>query len=290
MALKYFVDPGDNNSARCLVWQGPLLLDVFKVLEKEKTSYLRLSSSGGWNDSDISLLKDIRFLKGIEVYSPNVKDISVLETCSHLEYIGLDCPFSELDFSAFPNLKTVKLRWRPKAKNLFAVKTLEHLNIINYPFGKLEEFESLHNLQRLQLTSRCLASLEGIKHLRSLKVLDLFDCRQLKCLSELRNLSDLENLELSRCKGLKDITEVSGLKKLKRLILEDCGTISTLTPLTSCSELSTIGVIGNTVIDDGEFYCLLSLPKLKSLWFQDRRHYKHKYREISRELDHRARN
>lgn len=278
---QYFIDEAENGIGRCLVLTGPWSDSFKSLIEKENISVLRLSQSAGWNDDDISFIKELPDIRGIEIYSWGVRDITPLEALTSLEYLGLQCEFTKApDFSKFNKLKICKLLWRPKAKTVFSCDGLSLLNIVNYPSEDLKDIQKMSGLRRLQLTSRKLVSLSGIESLSSLSILDLAECSKLESLSGVDMCQQIEIVEIEGCKKVYDIALLCELKNLKDIVLTNCGKIKSLKSLTKCQLLESITFVGDTSIEDGELTSLLDIPTLKKMWFVDKRHYSHKREQV----------
>jgi hypothetical protein len=282
----YFIDVAENGMGRCLVLTSPWCDSFNIVIQKENIDVLRLSDSAGWSGNDLSFLETTQGLRGLEVYSWNVKDLTPLQHVSHIEYLGLQCEFSKgPDFSLFSNLRICKLLWKPKAKGILECKNLTLLNISNYPYENLQCISEMINLDRLQITSRKLESLYGIEQLQMLTILDIADCPKLSTITGVKKCSKLKEVEFEGCKALNDISSLGNLKELVTLRVIDCGSINTLLPLSSNVNLQEILFTGNTNIKDGDLSIANKLPKLSRMWFADRRHYSHKREQIKLALE-----
>ncbi|MFA0115084.1 hypothetical protein AB4407_15665 [Vibrio sp. 10N.261.46.E11] len=278
---QYFIDEAENGMGRCLVLTAPWSDSFKSIIDKENISVLRLSQSAGWNGDDISFIKGLPALRGIEIYSWGVKDITPLEALNNLEYLGLQCEFTKApDFSKFNKLKICKLQWRPKAKTVFACDSLSLLNIVNYPSEDLKDIQKMSGLRRLQLISRKLVSLSGIESLSSLSILDLSECSKLESLSGVDMCQQVEVVEIESCKKVYDVALLGELKNLKDIVLTDCGKVKSLKPLEKCQLLESITFVGDTSVEDGELTSLLNIPTLKKMWFLDKRHYSHKREQV----------
>ncbi len=278
---QYFITDAENGMGRCLVLTAPWSDSFKSIIDKENISVLRLSESAGWKDDDISFINGLTDLRGIEIYSWRVKDISPLRYLNNLEFLGLQCEFTKApDFSTFNKLKICQLLWRPKAKTIFSCKNLSLLNIVNYPSEDLKDIKEMSRLTRLQLSSKKLVSLSGIESLSSLSILDLFECSKLESLSGVDMCQQLEVVEIESCKKVHDVALLGELKNLKDVSLTDCGKLQSLTPLAKCQLLESIMFVGNTSVEDGELTALLDIPTLKKMRFADKRHYSHKREQV----------
>lgn len=281
----YFIMPWEFGAGLVMVLTGPWKDAYADIINSEGISALRLSQcvgpQGGWKDEDISFVSELHQLRGIEVYSWKVKDISPIQNLKNLENIGLQCEFKKsIDFSVFRNLMGCFLRWMPKCDSLFSCHSLKTLNIEWYPYQDLSSLKRLTKLERLQLSSRKLESLSGIESLKKLQVLDLFACSKLSSLVGIEALSCLKILEITTCKRFHDLTPVGRASRLEKFFLNNCGNIDSLSPLRGCKELSELLFIESTNIIDGDMSVFKALPKLRKMRFANRKHYSHTREEI----------
>lgn len=280
----YFIDHSESDMGKCLVLKGQWSDDFINVIREENISILRLSYSAGWKEKDISFLEKLQSssLRGVEVYSWNVTDITPLKYLPKIEYLGIQCKFTNApDFSIFRKLRICKLLWRPKAKSVFDCLDLKLLNIVNYPFEDLQTLKKITGLNRLQIKSKKLVSLLGIESLQSLTILDLADCPNLELIMSIEMCQELQLVALESCKKLNNISSIGELEKLKDFILIDCGKIKSLHSLAKCRLLESMTFSGDTNIEDGDLTPLLNLPILKRISFADRLHYTHNRDQIA---------
>lgn len=281
----YFIDKGEKDTAPTLVLTGNWDDRLRSIMLKQRVQYIRLSRNVGWKDQHIDFLKTMNFLKGVEIYAEDIKDLSILLNLQSLEHLAVECRLTvELDVSRFKELKTLFLKWNKKFINCFSVSTLERINIKNYPFEDLIPLSHLTSLRELLITSVKLQTLQGINHLKKLQLLDLYKCNNLSSLESLSALKNLENLEIDSCKNIEELDELKGLERLRTFLIIDCGNIQSIEPLKNCLDLNRIFVAGNTTILDGDFSNLLNLPSLQNFIFVEKKHYKYKEKEIKKIL------
>ncbi len=275
---QYFVTEDENGLGRVLVPRTSTWDARFKVIMEENgIDMLRLSHSAGWRETDLSFLESMPYLRGIQIYHWDVKDLRPLLALSELQLLGFTCLFTKgPDFSAFEKLQYLLFTWRPKAKSVFDCKGLLYLNIDGYPYEELQSVKHMTRLDRLSLSSRKLTSLSGIEHLESLNSLELVYCSQLRSVDGIERCGQLQNVELHCCKKVNDISSFLSLKHLKTLDMENCGRIKSLRPLADCKMLEYLHFVGDTNIEDGDLSPLPNLPRLKKASFAHRRHYTHR--------------
>jgi len=282
----FFIDTGEKNSGDCLVLTSYWNESLRDIMFEKEINNLRLSRFAGWKDKDVSFLKTLPFLKGIEVYADDIRDLSAMKDLELLEYIGLDCNLSfDLDLNNFVNLKILQVKWNKHLKNMINLSSIEYLNIIKYPYEDLVALHNYSNLKKLQLTSTKLKSLKGIDNLKNLKSVDFFKCNHLESLESVDRLELLEELDIEKCKKLNNLYQLGNLVNLKTLLIEDCGNIQSLKPLQNTQNLRKIWIGGNTTVIDGDIEVVIKLPKLKELWFVNKKHYNIKVNEVQEILN-----
>ncbi|MCH4825899.1 hypothetical protein [Planococcus halocryophilus] len=277
----YYIHPGEEHTGPTMVLTDYWDDNLRSIMLAQGIQYITLSRSVGWEGQDISFLETLDFLKGVNIYAFDIKELSVLHLLPTLEHIGLDCDLSvELDISQFKHLKNFFGRHRKKLKNWWEVSTLERLNITNYPFEDLMTLQQLVCLKSLQLTSTKLQTLSGINHLKNLQLLDLYSCPKLISFESLNALKSLEEIVIESCKRIEKLDEIEGLENLRKFLLTNCGDIQSIEPLKNCLHLKKIFIGGKTTITDGDFSHLFELPKLKSCIFVEKKHYSYKQKEV----------
>lgn len=273
-----------------MVLQGPWR-DEFKSILRGDVTSLRLSNSVGWRAEPLDFLVGLPRLRGIEINNYGVTNISTLWALEDLESIGLGYRFTNAgDFREFRKLRDFYSGvWVPRARTIFGVRTLQHLNLSGYPHEDLSPLHELQELRTLRLTSRKLTSLDGIEHLPVLEKLRLYSCSQLRSIDSLgRTGGSLRSVNLHACKKIENISALSRLEGLRWANAESCGSIDSLSPLTANAHLESLGFDGSTVIEDGNMEVLLKIPRLKRVFFNNRRHYTHKCLEINDILEKRG--
>lgn len=267
-----------------MVLQGPWHDDFLDTIQTFKIVSLRLSQSMGWIPQDLRFVKRMPYLRGIEVYHHDIRDISPLSELIHLEHIGLDCHYCIApDFTRFAKLTRCFTRWRPLSVSLLSTNTLQELNIVGYPYTDLTELNNLTLLRVLKLSSRTLASLVGIQYLSDLNTLDLFRCVALSSIDSLQSIQQkLRIVSFDSCKKLSQIDALEHLINLKSLSINNCAQIKSLYPLRNSKKIEEICFTDDTFVQDGDLTLLLKLPQLQFVTFKNRRHYTHTRQQILR--------
>lgn len=284
----YSILPDPRIDGLCMILKGEWHEKYSQVIKEKNITSLRLSRSAGWRSADVTFLKDLDCLKGIEIYSANCKDISPIWALKSAQHIGLECNLSKAgDFGSFTELRTCFLRWQPKAVSILSAASLEDLNVANYPFDDFVPLCKLELLKNLKITSRKLKSLNGIQDLPMLDSLDLYQCKGVNCLEPLRQVSSLRSLLLDGCRGLNDLTPLKYLSMLETLSLNDCESISSLEPLAQLDKIKNIYFSGSTKIENGGLRMLMQMSNLQSVSFANRRHYDVSLTDITEALERR---
>jgi hypothetical protein len=269
---------------RCLLLNGEWQSKFADVMEKEKINCLRLSYSAGWKSTDLSFLSEVPFLKGLDVYSYDVFDLSDIEKLKQLEHFSFDDMKLKigLDFTKLPNLKSCSGSWSKKVQSLFECDNLERLSLDKYPGSDLELLSTMEKLEFLHLQSRKMTSLNGIENL-NLSNLELAYCTGLSDIYSIKKLPEMTHVEFTSCKKVFDFSSLSYLKKLKKLLIEGCGSIQSLSFLTDCSDLEELYLI-DVKIEDGDCSPIIKLGKLKKLALASKRNHSHTGAELKKKL------
>lgn len=279
----YIFAASEDGFGRVLIPRGQWDPSLAELIRDEKVEALRLTESMGWRGTEVDFLRGLRTLKSVEIYSQKVRDLSALATLGDLRVVGLQCqPRVDVDLAPLTRLEVVKANWMPGLRPVLQRATLRRLNVTSWPDSDFRALTHLEALERLQVTSRTLSSLEGIEELPSLEWVDLHDCPKLTDLAALASCPQLKRVELTSCKGVLDISSMSSLAGLRELFLDDDRDIATLTPLRQCRSLVTLSFLGTTRIVDGDLSFIEDLPELQTLRFAPRRHYNRSREELVR--------
>jgi Leucine-rich repeat (LRR) protein len=256
--------------------------DMLETLSATGVAELELNIGKGWRGHDINFVSRLPGLKSFEIFNFGIRDITPIHALRELRRLGVTTYCSTpIDFSAFPDLESCDLEWRPTATSVFERATLKSLFIDRYDGKDTEPFGRLVNLESLQILGAPVESVEGLRSLVRLRSLRLANLRRLKSLAGIEALTNLEELEVHTCRAVSSIDEVAALRKLRKLHLNNNGSIASLKPIDNLSGLETVGFYESTNILDGDLSPLLRQKKLSCLSFQNRRHYSHRREEFA---------
>ncbi len=218
----------------------------------------------------------------IEIISINTNTISVknFPILTNVKELYINDYTQEIDFNKFPNLNKCTLDWTNKLRNLHNCDKLNYLIIWKFkPKEKnLSSLKGLTKLEYLEIHQGNITTLEGIENLISLKELELHYATKLLTLANINQLKKtLNRLFIDNSKKIKDHSIVRELKKIKVLALNDCGDIKSLEFIKDMPNLQELRFVNSNVIDGNLLPCL----GLKSVLFNNKRHYTHKCEEIN---------
>ena len=190
----------ENGIGKVLIVKGDWSDDIASYMKQKKIYSLRLTDSFGFKGDDLSFLSSLKFLRSFELYCWEAKEVKNIEELPQIEVLGTQFKSSQkVDFSGFSNLRVALLKWSKGLESILDLKTLEKLNIQNYPFKNLEPLSNMTSLQRLYLTSRKLESLSGISKLENLAELDLYNCPALTSTSGIELCPNLGEIQIEAC-------------------------------------------------------------------------------------------
>ena len=176
--------------------------DYENLLRETGIRALRLSYSAGFRGESIDFLGDLTFLKSIEIYSFDVRDLSAINHLKQLEVVGLEVKaVNGISFATLP-LRVALVRWCKDISSLLESEHLEHMNIQNYPYPDLRPLRKLSQLRHISITSRKLASLIGLESLPLVRCIDLYNCPSLVSIVEAREKESVKRIEVEACQHI----------------------------------------------------------------------------------------
>jgi len=260
-------------------WQDSFV----NILLGKRTMELELNDGKGWFGTNIDFLRYLPQLKSLDILRLPLDSIEPIHYLNELVELGLttysDTP---VNFGSFPKLEHCGFEWIKGSDSLFDCKSLKTLGLNNYKKKNSEPFSKLVNLKKLTLLNSGIESLAGIAKLSGLTYLSIANLGNLASLDGIQNLGSLEVLEIQRCKNINRISEIFELNKLERLLILDSGDIDSIHGIENLVNLEEFIFYESTNIIDGDISPVLELKKLKSISFQNRRHYTHKREDFGK--------
>jgi len=203
---------------------GNLLPEAVAYVDKGKAEGINLNYITNWR-SDLEPLRTSKTMKCLVVndYPPSKNyDYSAIHSVSSLIHLSVNtADKKEIDFTAFPKLTSVTLRWRPKASSLFRCTQLRHLFLGNYNERDLSQLSDLRKLKYLRINLGSVISLNGLRNIIGLEELMLMQATKLEDIDEILELKNLKSLRVDNCKKVKNI---GAIKKMKIPKLQIVGT------------------------------------------------------------------
>jgi hypothetical protein len=155
--------------------------------------------------------------------------------------------------------------------------TLWHYKQQNLQLDQLPESNSVEYLEMNLGGTR---SLSGIGRLPELRRLEIHHCTKLESDDGISEVgSTLRHLHISTCKKFTLPGDLSSLRHLEILRLNACGDIEDLEFLHQFPRLIDFRFVG-TMVKSGDLSPLLKHQNLKSVGFDDKRHYNFKTKEV----------
>lgn len=279
----YLIEDDELGLGKCLILKSNWTSSYESIINNNQISILRLSFSAGWKDTDIFFADKLTKLKGLEVYSWKINDLTPLYALPSLFYLGVQADIKKkFELKKIHELKVLKIVFNTKVTDLNECINLEHINIVNFPYESFVKISNLTKLKRVQITSKKLISTEGISNFPGIEEIDFHDCKKLTTFSGFGKVDNLTKIQLSNCPGINEFEDIGLALNLETLIVENCGKLKTINHLTNCKKLKRILIIGNTSIEDGDLSVLKTLPNLKEIRISENKHYNLSKDQISK--------
>lgn len=268
------------------ILEGPLTRRAVSKIKAAGAQELALNEARGWVTSDLEYLRELSELMSFSILDWTITDIAPIHYLHNLKSLDVATMCrSQIHFSKFPTLESFSVDYsRQKLIGLFECLTLKDLFMNCYKGRQSEPFGRLVNLEKLRLLSPSLGEIEGFRHLKKVKELQLALLRRLNSLKGLEGMENLENLELQSIPHVTKLDEVGHLKNLKRIYLSGRGEIESIRCLEGAPNLARF-VMDDKVIVDGDFSVFTRLKNLTFVGYVDKKHYKPSKRELKAILD-----
>jgi Leucine-rich repeat (LRR) protein len=202
--LDFLVRSDEHGIGKVLIPTSPWDNAYADFLHLEKITAIRLSYSLGYRGESIDFIRQFPWLRSLEVYSVEVRDLSPISHLPNLEVLGLQTKAATGFALRDAPLRIAMIQWNHKLSPLFELEALEYLNVINYPYIDLLPLRKLLRLQRLSITSWKLQAVNGIEELPALSRLDLYNCPQLLSIDEARSKQSIHHLEIEACRHVSN--------------------------------------------------------------------------------------
>ncbi|WP_221798973.1 hypothetical protein [Oceanobacter mangrovi] len=255
--------------------------EMIRAIKKSKCISLSIWK-GSWHD--LSFLSELDPpLKRLRIQSDNVdwKGVEKLSVLNRLSISGV--VKEKMDFHCLTGLTSLEYHWDKKnSDSVFSHSCLEELKIYGVNDFDLSRFRGLESLESLEIIRGRIRSLSGIGELSELRALRLNDLRSLEDVSDLKKLQHLWCFHVGSCNKL-DACDISGLNNLKELGLLRQKNISDLSFLNLLPGLEVFMALEMSILS-GDVKILSTLPRLKSIRMDQKRHYNLNLNELKSRL------
>ena len=189
-------------------------------------------------------------LDGLGIKS--IDEIKGLQEMGCLEYLSLN----DNEISTIKGLETLeKLRFLSlggnahisKIENLDSLKNLERLLIWGTKIQRIEGVKNLEKLEWLSLNRNQIERIEGLENLKSLQYLQL-NGNKISKIENWEKLPNLESISLDNNK-IKQVQSLESLPNLRWLSIEN-NLIQSIAPFLKASGLEEVRLTGNPLPDD----------------------------------------
>lgn len=255
---------------------GPWTPAITDYMQRNNVLELYLNHALGWSGTSLSFLSTLPDLVAFGILDFTIKDVAPIHYLTALRSLEVSTYCSTvIDFHQFSELESCIFYWRAGSESLFERATMRRLFLNRYSGVSSQPIADLAALEELSIANSAIVEARHLAVLSRLRFLGLYNLKRLSSLLGLQELVKLEALEVNGCKAIKRIDELSPLVHLRRLQLNDDGPIASLAPLRSAVSLEDVLFYESTNIVDGDLTPLTSLPRLRHISFQNRRHYSH---------------
>lgn len=225
--------------------------------------------SGEAESLSLNSISGIRYageLEELQVYSQNIGDLSILKDLKKLKKLELnDCTFSNPEVIGECISLTELDLWRNSLRHLGFLEYLVNLKKLNLLENDavFSEYESLGNLSRMEnltLYNPEISHIEFVRNMPDLRELRVIGGR-VSDISPLSGHEKLESIVLDENK-IKDLSTLEELERLKRLSIND-NYVLEISSLKAMRELRYLSIQNNKVADISP---LKNLPELSIVY------------------------
>lgn len=264
-------------------WQDSFV----EIIKKEKLVGVYLNAASGWQKEEnfnfLLSVPEIEYLKILDHSAGNYEIINTLHQLKSLTISTYECV--PIDLKNFPKLDYLAIYWHQEIINLSSCKRLRELYIYKYKSTDFVEIGQCENLEILRMSISTALSLQGIRGLSKLNKIDLAYFSKLEDIEELSELKNLLKINLQNCRKIKNFIEnISTLTALDSIVLDNIPSIASLKPLQDFKKLRWLD-FSEVNIEDGKIAFLKDLPNLKTVIFENRKHYDMSREELKEILD-----
>ncbi len=278
----YEIRTDEDGFGQIMICRGNWLSGNIREFETGSVQGLSLADVW-WSEDNVEFLTDLpaHSVHVIGINSYKVTDVSSLSKFEQLRKINLSVK-DAVGFrsSDFPHLEVLGYTYCQSGIIDSLPTELRVLMLDRYPGKTLEALPAVEGLDRLQVGSRILTSLEGLERFPNLTDLTVLDARNLSDIGAIAKFPKLRKLCLSGAVKIDDIAPIAQLSELRFLELENLKDIASVKALHTLRNLEQLQITGSSTILDKDLSPIESLPKLKRLVLEPRRGYVPKTADI----------
>lgn len=201
--------------------------------------------------------------------------------------MSMDWRYNTIWFDQIEKEKFSQIDCNEKSISSLNLDVIEYCIIWHFK-NKKRNFENLpdsESLQYLELNWANPINFQGLEKYTNLKRLELHYCTKLETDIGLSRLKDsLEHLHINQSKKFNISTELEELKNLRVLALNNCAPIDNLNFLSKLPNLIDFRFAYTNIIN-GDLSPILKHPNLKTVAFDDKRHYNFKAENLRNALN-----
>ncbi|WP_430901862.1 MULTISPECIES: hypothetical protein [unclassified Paraflavitalea] len=246
---------------------------------------IELNDIRGFKECDLKCLKDL-YVEGLHIVA-RIDDFSELKSHRELKYLSFDnSPTEEFDLMLFPNLEELKLDWTRSIKNLYSHKNIKYLWLFKYKTKTkdLQEISNMTQLEALKIGQSSIVSLSGLASLKKLRWLSLpYNLSLSNFESTDKVMENLICLHIERCVKLT-IENLPVMPNLKELFYINNGKVASLKLLLSKTPNLEILDLQQSVVEEQDVSYLLSLPKLKRIYYPEKKWHKYSSEDLNERI------
>ncbi|MBC7934223.1 MAG: hypothetical protein H7Y86_02525, partial [Rhizobacter sp.] len=197
----------------------PIDSTLKSVLKGGKIEHLTMVS---WPEgSSLDFLKELDFIRSINIRLEGPIDISPINSLKNLEYFesSNNRVIGKIDFKNFTHLKYLNFGYSDQVfENFSSLKNIVELTVNNWPFEDVSRLSHLTKIKELKLDfAKKLKSLSGIEKLKHLDFLDIYSAPKLEDISDLQsNAKTLRRLGFELANKVRDFHVLDRLKNIER--------------------------------------------------------------------------
>jgi len=194
----------------------------------------------------------------ISLKSPKC-DFSLVGEMINLEHLYLSTiNSSSLNLSKLIKIKYLFIKFNKKLVGFDSLLNLKHLELKSYPYSDLSYIELPNNLEKLEIISSKIETVDISKLPKKIKNIGIFLCSNLKKI-KFNGGSQITNVVIENCKELVFLENIHDLIQLEYLIIENCPSIFSLDELKHLNFLKHVALCGSTNVSSGNLDFLKSI-------------------------------